>query len=78
MLEKRRDCSKKAWFHWFEIETVNESNRSVSISGDHKTEYIVVEIACDQKLGVTALSIAGLDNEYTYDLYLKLFNSSDW
>ena len=66
---------KKHQFEDFEFDNANKAYRSVSISGYYKNEYLTVEVECDQKLGVTSLSVAGLDNEFTYQIYVKLFEA---
>ena len=41
----------------------------------HENEYMVVEIGCDQKLGVAYLAVSGLDHDTTYKIYSKLYGS---
>ena len=79
-----KSCIKKAeavltslGFEEFEYDNTDENNRSVSIAGYHKNEYLTAEIECDQKLGITSLGIAGLDNEITFEYYEKL-HDSEW
>jgi len=77
-----KECLKKAEIllkkHDFrDLYVENEIDRRSSITGYHKSEHITVEIECNQKLGVTVLGVAGLDNEFTFKTYQKLGNS-DW
>ena len=44
----------------------------MSITGYHQTEYLTVEIQCDQKMGVSVLGVSGLDNTIAYEMYKKL------
>ena len=63
----------------YEIEDVQieytKDWRIAFIHGSHKSEYIAIQIECNQKLGVTTLAIAGLDNDFTFQLYSKLFDA---
>jgi hypothetical protein len=40
-------------------------------------EYLSVEIECNQKMGITVLGVAGLDNELTWKTY-KALNKAEW
>lgn len=51
--------------------------RIAYVTACHNDDYMVVEIGCDQKPGVTYLAISGLDNETTYKTYSKLY-TSEW
>ena len=66
----------KHGFKDFESQNLSK-DRSKKISGYHKSEYITAEIECDQKIGVTTLGVAGLDNDATYDMYSKL-HDAEW
>ena len=58
----------------FESDQSNDK-RITKISGYHNDEYVTVEVECDQKLGITAVGVAGLDNKLTFDLYNKVINA---
>ena len=62
-------------FKDFEIDNTNKDNRAVSIAGYHESEYLTVEVECDQKLGVIVLAVAGIDNKLAYEIYSKLHNA---
>ena len=49
-----------------------DDKRATKITGYHKKEYVTVEIECDQKLGITVIGVAGIDNDLTYEIYSKL------
>ena len=51
--------------------------RVIRVSSNHNTESVQVTVLCNQKMGITTLAIAGLDNKFTYDLYLKL-HEAEW
>ena len=53
-----------------------QDNRIAFIYGSHRNEYTAIQIECNQKLGITALAIAGLDNDFTFQLYSKLFETT--
>ena len=76
-IKKAEAALKRLGFERFEHENTNEKNRSVSIAGYHESEYLTAEIECDQKLGITSLGVAGLDNDITYEYYGKLYDS-EW
>ena len=59
-------------FNPSDVDTTLQRERVVSITGFHQKEYLVAEIQCDQKMGVTVLGVSGLDNEITYEFYKKL------
>ena len=59
------------------VDTTLQRERVVSITGYHQKEYLVAEIQCDQKMGVTVLGVSGLDNDITYEYYKKL-HQAEW
>lgn len=74
-LEDAESILKSRQFKDLEIDNSNEIVRAVSISGYHENEYVTVEVECDQNLGVTSLAVAGIDNEFTYKIYRKLYDA---
>ena len=56
---------------------VDKKKRMAYVTAYHNDDFMVVEIGCDQKLGVSYLAISGLDNETTYKTYTKLY-TSEW
>ncbi len=56
---------------------VDKKERMAYVTAYHENEYMVVEIGCDQKIGVTYLAVSGLDNDTTYKIYSKLYGS-EW
>ena len=60
-----------------DVDRTQEKRRVVSVTGYHREEYLTAEIQCDQKMGVTALGVSGLDNDTTYEFYVKL-HKEEW
>ena len=73
-IKKAEAALKSLGFQGFERDNTNERIRSVSIAGYHESEYLTAEIECDQKLGVTSLGVAALDNDIAYEYFLKLYD----
>tara|TARA_Y100000991_G_scaffold56285_1_gene41149 strand:+ start:1837 stop:2193 length:357 start_codon:yes stop_codon:yes gene_type:complete len=48
-----------------------------SVSGQMESDSVSAEIYCDQKLGVTSIGVAGLDNDLSYEKYRALFKA-EW
>ena len=48
-----------------------------SVSGQMESDAVSAEIYCDQKLGVTSIGVAGLDNDLSYEKYTALFDA-EW
>lgn len=76
-LANAKSTLKKLSFDNFSVDDSSKDLRSLSIKGYHQDEYIVAEIECNQKLGVTILGVSGLDNEMTYEMYSKL-HRAEW
>ena len=74
-LKSAESILKSRQFKDLEIDNSNENVSAVSISGYHENEYVTVEVECDQNLGVTSLAVAGIDNEFTYKIYRKLYDA---
>ena len=74
-LKDAESILKSRQFKGLEIDNSNENVSAVSISGYHENEYVTVEVECDQNLGVTSLAVAGIDNEFTYKIYRKLYDA---
>ena len=56
----------------FYDDTLSTKHRVGKVSGYSTNEYLSVEIECDQKMGVTVLGVAGLDNDLTWKTYQSL------
>ena len=74
-LKSAESILKSRQFKDLETDNSNVNVRAVSISGYHENEYVTVEVECDQNLGVTSLAVAGIDNEFTYEIYRKLYDA---
>ena len=61
----------------FYDDTLSTKNRVGKVSGSSSNEYLSVEIECNQKMGITVLGVAGLDNELTWKTY-KALNKAEW
>jgi len=61
----------------FYDDTLSTKNRVGKVSGSSSNEYLSVEIECNQKMGITVLGVAGLDNELTWKTYEAL-NKAEW
>ena len=58
-----------------EIDEVNE--KLASIQGEMPSDAVTADILCDQSLAITAVSVAGLDPDLTYEKYNELYES-EW
>ena len=58
-----------------EIDEIDE--KLASIEGEMPSDSITADILCDQSLGITVLSVSGLDGDLTYDKYIELFDA-EW
>tara|TARA_B100002052_G_C15420846_1_gene392733 strand:- start:118 stop:474 length:357 start_codon:yes stop_codon:yes gene_type:complete len=58
-----------------EIDEIDE--KLALIDGEMPSDAVTADILCDQSLGVTVLSVSGLDVDLTYDKYTELFDS-EW
>ena len=76
-LANAKSTLKKLSFDNFRVDDSSKHLRSLSVKGYHQEEYIVAEIECNQKLGITMLGVSGLDSEMTYEIYLKL-HKAEW
>ena len=76
-LAKAKSALKKLSFDNFDVDDSSKHIRSLSVKGYHQEEYIIAEIECNQKLGITTLGVSGLDNDMTYEMYLKL-HEAEW
>ena len=61
----------------FYDDSIDEGNRAGKASGYSSNEYLAVEIECDQKMGVTVLGVAGLDNDLAWKTY-KALTKARW
>ena len=73
-MRNAKEALKKVGINNFYDDVVSEQNRAGKISGYSADEFLSVEVECDQKMGVTAFGVAGLDNDLTYDTYQKLLD----
>jgi len=75
------DGAKKALraygFSTFDEDKSTLKYRVGRVSSNHNSESVQVTVLCNQKMGITTLAIAGLDNRFTYDLYMKL-HEAEW
>jgi len=58
-----------------EIDDINE--KLASIDGEMPSDSVAASIVCDQSLGVSALSVSGLDGDLTYEKYSELYDA-EW
>jgi hypothetical protein len=58
-------------------EEIMLKHRLSEITGYHKNESVTAVIECNQKLGITAFAVSGLDNEITYRMYQVLYDA-EW
>ena len=47
------------------------------IQGEMPSDAVTADILCDQSLGVTVLSVSGLDRDLTYEKYDELYDT-EW
>ena len=53
------------------------TDKIASVSGEMPSDAVSADILCDQSLGITVLSVAGLDADLTYEKYDQLFDT-EW
>jgi len=71
-LKRAKQALVENGFSDFEENISAESKSGVTSGYRSQDSYLTAEIGCDQKLGVTTLGVAGLDNDATYEMYQKL------
>jgi len=59
------------------IETDEIDEKLASIDGEMPSDAVTADILCDQSLGVTVLSVSGLDGDLTYEKYSELYDA-EW
>ena len=72
-----KSAMKQEGIDAFYDDFISTKNRVGKVSGYNSNEYLSVEIECDQKMGVTVLGVAGLDNDLTWDTYQAL-RKANW
>ena len=75
-LRNAKELLRKNGFDRFEDDDINIKSRRAATTAYHESEYITVDITCYQKHGITSLAVSGLDNDLTYRIYEKFYNSS--
>ena len=61
----------------FYDDQISKKDRAGKVSGYRSDEYLSVEIECHQKMGITVVGVAGLDNDLTWKTYQAL-NNAQW
>ena len=72
-----KSAMKREGIDSFYDDFISTKNRYGKVSGYSSNEYLSVEIECDQKMGVTVLGVAGLDNDLAWDTYQAL-RKANW
>lgn len=60
-----------------DIEIDQIDDKLASIDARMPSDSVSADILCDQSLGVTVLSVGGLDRDLTYDKYIELYDA-EW
>ena len=76
-LSGARKAMKAQGINTFYDDQISKKDRAGKVSGYSSDEYLSVEIECDQKMGITVLGVAGLDNDLTWKTYQAL-NNAQW